>query len=316
MLRSRPIASEALVLAIDIGTTNAGCCLFDRTSHTVLYWRIHKLLDRHAPSVQDTGEVKRHLDELTNALQPHLANRTYQVLVEDQVMKGRSDKDIAKKGLYFNIQLQSAVSMYFLCQGCKVQTIDSSERYRFLGIHKPSKLSRYHRKQAVVQKISRVLTEDAFARQPHDLTAWAASDKRDDLADALVMVLQACYRNLSNVYEKHGRTNHDHAEQQPARPTKRSKPTKQTHTTTAAALVGTREELQAKLQALGTYLDMTYHAVVKKQCGLANKIAAAYATRPKDRRLTQFLQLLHAYNQQGHNGSNAKQLEARLTGLV
>jgi hypothetical protein len=56
--------------------------------------------------------------------------------------------------------------------------------------------------------------------------------------------------------------------------------------------------------------------VLKNQCGLANKIAAAYAARPQDRRLTQFLQLLHTYNQQGNNASNARYLEARLAGLV
>ena len=112
-------------------------------------------------------------------MKPHVGERTYQVLVEDQVLKGKADKDIAKKRLYFDIQLQASVSMFFLCAGCKVQTVDSSSTYTFLGIQKPSKLSRHHRKQAVVQKLKHVLTEGAFAQKPHDPSAWASTDKRD-----------------------------------------------------------------------------------------------------------------------------------------
>jgi hypothetical protein len=102
MLRPNPIASDALVLAVDIGSINSAWCLFCRSSQTILYWQMHKLLDQHSPKIRDTSEVKRHLDSVMQALQPHLAGRSCQVLVEDQVLKGRQVRQgYSQKGLVF-----------------------------------------------------------------------------------------------------------------------------------------------------------------------------------------------------------------------
>jgi hypothetical protein len=277
---------------------------------------MHKLLDQHSPQIRDTSEVKRHLDAVMQALQPHLAGRKFQVLVEDQVLKGNSDKDIAKKGMYFNVQLQQCVSMYFLCQGCKVQTVDASHRYSFLGIQ-PAKLSRHQKKQAVVGKLRSLLTQSAdndFALQPHDLSAWSLAGKKDDLADALGMVLQASYRNFTAVKEKHIVTSANTSAQQ-HRP-KRRKQTAAKQQAPPAGLAGTREEAQGTLQSLLTHMDMEHHALVRRHGDDASKIAAVFAAHPQDKRLTKFMQLLHALNQLGVNASNTTQLASRLARLA
>jgi hypothetical protein len=282
-----------------------------------LYWQMNKLLDQHAPQIRDTSEVKRHLDVVMHHLQPHLAGRSLQVLVEDQVLKGKSDKDIARKGIFFTVQLQQCVSMYFLCQGCNVQTVDASQRYSFMGIT-TSKMSRHQKKQAVVGKLRSLLTQGAgndFALQPHDLSAWSQAAKKDDLADALGMALQASYRNLTAVREKHiVVTGTNNTSNQQHRPKRRKQTAKQQ--APAAALAGTKEEVHATLQALLTHMDMEHHAVVRRHGDDASKIAAVFAAHPQDKRLTKFMQLLHALNQLGLNASNTTQLASRLARLA
>ena len=314
MLRPQPSIAEDLVLAIDIGSVNAAFCLFCRSTQAISYWQLHALLDQHSPRVRDTSEARKHLDSIMQALQPHLAGRTCQVLVEDQVLKGNSDKDLAKKGIYFLIQLQQCVSMYFLCQGCKVQTLDASERYTFMGISS-SKPSRHQKKQAVVHKLKNLLTPGtAFATQPHDLSAWGVKSKKDDLADALCMALQASYRNLNNVYERHIATTGPHSEQPPP---KRRKPNRhqQQAAPTVAALDGSKEHLQGKLQALLTHLDMQHHALIRAHQDNASKIAAVFSS-VQDKRLGSFMELLHAYNKLGTNARDSSQLASRLGRLA
>ena len=316
MLRPNPIASDPLVLTVDIGTINSAWCLFCRSSQTILYWQMHKLVDQHSPQIRDTSEVKRHLDAVMQAPQPHLPGRKFQVLVEDQVLKGKSDKDIAKNGMYFNVQLQQCVSMYFLCQGCKVQTVDASLRYIFMGIT-TSKMSRHQKKQAVVGKLRSLLTQGAgndFALQPHDLSAWSHAGKRDDLADALGMALQASYRNLTAVKEKHIVTSTNNTSNQQDRPKRRKQTAKQQ--APAAALAGTKEEVHATLQALLTHMEMEHHALVRRHSDDASKIAAVFAAHPHDKRLKKFMQLLNALNQLGINASNTTQLASRLARLA
>jgi hypothetical protein len=184
-----------------------------------------------------------------------------------------------------------------------------------LGIQ-PAKLSRHQKKQAVVGKLRSLLTQSAdndFALQPHDLSAWNQAAKKDDLADALGMVLQASYRNFTSVKEKHIVTGRNTSDQQ-QRPKRRKQTAKQQ--VPAAGLAGTKEEVQGTLQALLTHMDMEHHAVVRRHGDDASKIAAVFAAHPQDKRLTKFMQLLHALNQLGINASNTTQLASRLARLA
>lgn len=63
-------------------------------------------------------------------LETVLNGRDYWVLVEQQYM----DSD-AKAGLYFNLQLQMLIEMYYLQKGKQVCTVHATKRYPFLGIH-------------------------------------------------------------------------------------------------------------------------------------------------------------------------------------
>jgi hypothetical protein len=87
-------------------------------------------LASHESFVTSTADVKDHLDEMTALIETLLQGRDYWVLVEQQFM----DSD-ARSGLYFNIQLQMLIEMYYMQKGRAVKTIHATKRYPFLGIH-------------------------------------------------------------------------------------------------------------------------------------------------------------------------------------
>jgi hypothetical protein len=127
MLRNIPQALGDVCLSIDVGSQKAGVCLFDAAAQRILYLRTHKLLAEHEGFVTSTADVKQHLDDMTALIETLLQGSDYWVLVEQQYM----DTD-AKAGLYFNIQLQMLIEMYFLQKGRAVKTIHATKRYPFL----------------------------------------------------------------------------------------------------------------------------------------------------------------------------------------
>jgi hypothetical protein len=141
MLRSNPKPPGKYCLSIDPGTQNAGVCAFNSTSQTIAYWNRHKLLDAHEQVVRSTDQVKRYLDSITDNVEAALKSNDYWVLVEEQPW----DSD-SKKGIVFNLQLQQAIVMYYLCKGKSVRVLSASERYKFLGIQNWQQMTRHFRK--------------------------------------------------------------------------------------------------------------------------------------------------------------------------
>jgi hypothetical protein len=122
----------------------------------------------HESFVTSTADVKEHLDEMMALIETLLQGRDYWVLVEQQFM----DAD-AKAGLYFNIQLQMRIEMYFLQKGRAVKTIHATRRYPFLGIHTWKTDTRAARKNKVVKVVSRLLDpaefpNNTFATRQHN----------------------------------------------------------------------------------------------------------------------------------------------------
>jgi hypothetical protein len=109
----------------------------------------------------------------------------------------------AKTGLVFNLQLQQAIVMYFLCQGKSVRVLSASERYKFLEIENWQQMTRHFRKVSTATAVRRVLEpkdDNLFARRNHDLRMWqAAGENQHDMADALGQVLCYFYRNKDAV---------------------------------------------------------------------------------------------------------------------
>jgi Holliday junction resolvasome RuvABC endonuclease subunit len=168
--------------------------------------RTRKLLAEHESFVTSTADVKEHLDEMTALVEIWLQGRDYWVLVEQQFM----DAD-ARAGLYFNIQLQMLIEMYYLQKGRAVKTIHATKHYSFLGIHTWKTDTRAARKIKVVKVVSRLLDpsefqHNTFAARQHNLADWdhaltkSPADRRD-MADALVQALCHYYRHMSDVFE-------------------------------------------------------------------------------------------------------------------
>jgi hypothetical protein len=190
MLRSNPKPPTKYCLSIDPGTQNAGVCAFDSTNQTIVYWSRSKLLDFHESVVRSTDQVRRYLDSITDNITAALKTDDYWVLVEEQPL----DSD-SKKGIVFNLQLQQAIVMYYMCHGKNVRVLSPSERYKFLGIRNWQQMTRHFRKVSTANAVRQLLEpgeDNSFARRNHDLRVWhAAGENQHDLADALGQVL--CY---------------------------------------------------------------------------------------------------------------------------
>ena len=185
-------------MSIDPGTQNAGVCAFDSTSQTIVYWNRHKLLDGHEQVVHSTDQVKRYLYSITDNVEATLKSDDHWVLVEEQPW----DSD-SKKGIVFNLQLQQAIVMYFLCRAKSVRVWSASERYKFLGIRNWQQMPRHFRQVSTANAMRQLLEAgdgNAFAGRNHDFRMWqAVGENQHDMADALGQLLCYFYRNRDAV---------------------------------------------------------------------------------------------------------------------
>jgi pentose-5-phosphate-3-epimerase len=139
-------------LSINPGTQNAGVCAFDSTTQTIVYWNKLKLLDVHEQVIRSTDQVERYLDSITDNVTAALKSDEFWVWVEEQPW----DSD-CKKGIVFNLQLQQAIVMYYLCQGKTVRVLSTSERYKFLGINNWQQMTRHYRKVSTANAVRQLL---------------------------------------------------------------------------------------------------------------------------------------------------------------
>jgi Holliday junction resolvasome RuvABC endonuclease subunit len=308
MLRNIPQALGDLCLSIDVGSQKAGVCLFDAAAQRILYLRTHKLLAEHEGFVTSTADVKQHLDEMTALIETLLHGRDYWVLVEQQWM----DTD-AKAGLFFNIQLQMCIEMFFLQKGRAVKTIHATKRYPFLGIDTWKTDTRAARKNKLVKVVSRLLDpsefqHNTFATRQHNLVDWdhaltkSPADRRD-MADALVQALCHYYRHLSDVLDGNVRETRDVAAVTPPQhmPRKRSKGTNPS----LKLSVSPRTALRANLQKTLATLQTNYRAQLRGLGSDAERLLAVYEKDPHDKNLAKFMLALNRFNAQGTAPSTA-----------
>ena len=305
MLRTQPSPPQPVVLSVDVGTQNSAWCLYG--DRRIMYWRTHKLLEVHEPRVRSTSEVLARLDGIYQHVANVLQGRDYFVLIEDQPI---APTDM-KKGLLFNRELQHIVHAFFYAKGKEVQFIDPLERYRLLGILEPTKLSRTDRKGKVVHQVDELLKSSTFRATNNDLSEWASGvRKRDDLADAFVQALALFHRNMTTLDKDNG--------------TGSSSPAPLLKTPTAPrgpkrARVVTKEDLQGRLEALLSQLQMQHYDLVRAHRDYANKIYSVYSTLKGQSRsngyLEGFLELLHEFNHQGTEVASPESLRARLDGF-
>jgi Holliday junction resolvasome RuvABC endonuclease subunit len=309
MLRNIPQALGEVCLSIDVGSQKAGVCLFDAAAQRILYMRTHKLLAIHESFVTSTADVKEHLDELTALIETLLQGREYWVLVEQQYM----DAD-AKAGLYFNIQLQMLIEMYFLQKGRAVKTIHATKRYPFLGIHTWKTDTRAARKNKVVKVVSRLLDptdfqHNTFATRQHNLVNWnhaltkSPADRRD-MADALVQALCHYYRHLSDVLDGHVHATRNVAAVTPSPQPHPCKRSKSTNPSTQLS-VSPRTVLRANLQKTLAKLQTKYRAQLRGLGSDAERLLAVHAKDQNDENLARFMLALNRFNAQGTAPSTA-----------
>jgi hypothetical protein len=305
------------------------------------------LLDIHEQVVRSTDQVKRYLDSTTDNVEAALKSNDYWVLVEEQPW----DSD-SKKGIVFNLQLQQAIVMYYLCQGKPVRVLSASERYKFLGIQNWQQMTRHFHKVSTANAVRQLLgpsNGNAFAARHHDVRVWqAAGENQPDLADALGQVLCYFYRNRDAVAD--GRvveaelTNRlapgqlaissaqqQQQQQQPslrydrssggsgsAGPSSSSSQKKAKHDSSArhiqakALLQKTLTQLQAEHSELLPRMEGS----AQQQSSNAEKLYQVYQTHRNSRSLQEFLRYLNNYNQKGINLQTAADLNARLTHLL
>lgn len=171
MLRPAPQPISEVCLSIDVGSINAGICLFDGApaAQQILWLEKRQLLDEHAKVMHDYEAVKRHLDAIKYQMETIATGRPYWVLVEQQFFDSES-----KAGLVFTLQLESAVAMCGAHQ-TDVRLIPATKRFPFLGIDGWAKDTRYQRKKRVVAKVKGLLDSTAlgnrFGSRRHNLEA-------------------------------------------------------------------------------------------------------------------------------------------------
>jgi hypothetical protein len=110
---------------------------------------------------------------ITDNVTAALKSDDFWVLVEDQPW----DAD-AKKGIVFNLQLQQAIVMYYLCRDKTVRVLSASERYKFLGIKSWQQMTRHVRKVSTANAVRQLLEAgdgNAFAGRNHNLRVWQAA---------------------------------------------------------------------------------------------------------------------------------------------
>ena len=317
MLRPNPQPLGEVCLSIDVGSVNAGICLFDGhvQAQTIMLLMKRALLDQHAYVVHDVSSIVKHLDDISTTVQTLLNGRPYWVLIEQQYFDTE-----AKAGLVFPLQLESCVAMYFAAKGVKVKTIHATARYGFLGIEGWRQDNRYTRKQKVVNEINKLLdpgtTGNQFAARNHDLAHWFAlpPTQRHDAADALSQCLAFYYRNKAQVLACNpappvvaaASTNLPNTMPQlPSyRPQQRSqrqpKPSK--------------GEIRGLLERMRAQSAITYPQSLRGQTSQSRafQLYTLHQQHPSNRQVAAFMESLDHYNGQGTNITDQLSLEARL----
>ena len=323
MLRSAPQPITEVCLSIDVGSINAGICLFDGQAQKILYLARRQLLDEHARVVHDYEAVKRHLDSIKYQVETMLQGRPYWVLIEQQYWDAES-----KAGLVFNLQLESCVAMYFRASNIPVRLIHATKRFPFLGLDGWAKNTRYERKKRVANKIKELLDphgagDNVFARRGHNLEAWTGLPTHllFDMADAVAQCLVWYYRNMQAVREctvaapsaSPDATGGPSPHRSPAgssstqlsassRPKPKEKPTR----------AGVKGKLERTLAQLG----ISYGDLIRGESTATKKLFKVWQHNPQDPYLTSFLQVLHDYNSRGSAVSDESELEQHLTLLL
>jgi Holliday junction resolvasome RuvABC endonuclease subunit len=265
--------------------------------------RTHKLLAEHESFVTSTADVKERLDEMTALIEILLQGRDYWVLVEQQFM----DAD-ARAGLYFNIQLQMLIEMYYLQKGRAVKTIHATKRFPFLGIHTWKTDTRAARKSKVIKVVSRLLDpsefqHNTFATRQHNLVDWehalteSPADRRD-MADALVQALCHYNRHLSDVLDANVS---EIMQVAAATPSPQPQPRKKSKGTNPSIIlsVSPRTALRANLQKTLATLQTKFRAQLRGLGSDAERLLAVHEKDPKDADLAKFMLALDRFNAQG-----------------
>jgi hypothetical protein len=249
----------------------------------------------------------------------------------------------SKKCIVFNLQLQQAIVMYYLCKGKSVRVLSASERYKFLGIRNWQQMTRHFRKVSTANAVRQLLEpreDTSFAGRNHDLRMWqAAAEQQHDMADALGQLLCYYYRNVDGLAEgrvveaeltnrlvapelatssaqqppslRHNRSSSGSGGAGPSTSQKKAKHNTARHIQAKARL----QQTITKLQAENPELRPRVHGP-EQQSSNAEKLYKVYQQHRNSSTLEEFLKYLSNYNQKGTNLENVANLNARLTHLL
>lgn len=315
MLRPAPQPISEICLSIDTGSINAAVCLFDGSpsAQQILWLDKRQLLDQHASVVHDYEAIQRHLDLIKYQVETLLQGRPYWVLVEQQFL----DRDSKERGLVFNLQLESAVAMYFKTHNIDVRLIQATKRFPFLGVDGWAKDTRYERKQNVVARVKDLLDPkklpgNRFSRRQHNLEVWdkLTDVQRHDIADAIAQCLHYYYRNIHAVLEC-----------TVAPPVTAGNQSLSAAAAAAQAGPSSRQDrpkprknaVKGKLEQTLGRLHIKYRDLLEGESIATKKLFKVWEREPNNPHLVGFLETLNDYNSRGNQITSEAELEQRLT---
>jgi hypothetical protein len=233
-----------------------------------------------------------------------LQGRDYYVLIEHQPV----DRKEVKRCLLFNKELMHILATWFIAKGKTVHYINASERYQFLGIHNWRSLERHKRKDAVVKAVTGLLGH----LQAQDRGQWESKVSRRDLANSLSQCLARSFRSLQDVATGTRLLPGAHAAPQAAALLNLATPNppkcKRERPSSKESL--TKEEVEAKLQALLTCLKMRGHVAGADH----KRMQEAHKRDPNCKHIAhiKFMKALDTFNKKGVmlNGTLAARLAA------
>jgi hypothetical protein len=317
MLRPAPQPISEVCLSIDVGSVNAGICLFDGapSAQRIMWLSRRQLLDVHAKVVHDYHAVIRHLDAVRYQVETLLQGRHYWVLVEQQFFDSES-----KAGLVFTLQLEAAIAVYFRAHKIDVRLIQATKRFPFLGLEGWAKDTRYLRKKRVVARVKELLNPtvpgNKFGQRPHNLEGWTGvpDSSRHDMADAIAQCLHFYYRNLQAVQECTVAPAGNVAQSTvaAAAATAQGGQSSRQRAKTPPRLPTVKGKLEQTLAQLG----IRYRALVQGESSATTKLFKVWEAEPNNPHLVSFLSMLADYNGRGNQVTSEADLEERLTPVL
>ena len=155
------------LLSIDVGIKNLAMCLMDSRTRRIYQWDV-------------SGVPPQHADGLFKALRTHLRTKPWTLDAHTVLIEKQPDRNRTMKGV------EHFLHAYFLIHDKEVIIWDA--RHKIPDVVGPGRAQYIKRKKTSIERCLAFITET----NPDLVPTFNASKKKDDLADTLCMLMDAC----------------------------------------------------------------------------------------------------------------------------